>query len=180
MMRLAQSKLAQSKLAAILVGAVGIFAIAPLAEVQAEIKPQITPTIERSCPQKIESLADALAKEIPGYLNRTYSRLKFKTQVQSVGLPELQPLSLSAGSLSSKPPEANTDPQQIFLSVRDRNAGSTQSVDRAYWLFMTNTKRGWRLAMVFTRIEQAPPEDVSDGAIATSVRAWLRDRCPQP
>lgn len=174
-------RLAQSKLVVILVVGVGVFAIAPLAKLQAETKPQITPTIERSCPQKIESLADALAKEIPGYLNRTYSRLKFKTQVHSVSLPDLNPLPLAAGSIASaKVSEANSDPQQIFLSVRDRQAGSTETIDRAYWLFMTNTKRGWRLAMVFTRIEQAPPEDVSDGAIATSVRAWLRDRCTHP
>lgn len=144
------------------------------------LQAQTSPVIQRPvCPTEIKSLADALAKDLPSYLNRTYTRLKFKTQVQSVGLPELEPLPLAAGSLlNGNPPDPNSDPKQVFLAVRERQAGSTDLTDRAYWLFFSQTKRGWRLAMAFTRIEQAPPQDVSDGVIAISVHRWLIDRCP--
>ncbi|AFY71631.1 hypothetical protein Pse7367_3394 [Thalassoporum mexicanum PCC 7367] len=140
-----------------------------------------------SCPPNTQALSDQLTQDLYGYLTRTYTRLGFKTQVQLVGNPELTPLPLAAGSrdgvnqieLTRSPEQiaVETGVEQIFITLTTRQAGKTDTTEQAYWLFMTETSKGWRLAMAYTRIGNAPPHDVSDGAIADAVRTWLRDRC---
>ncbi len=139
---------------------------------------------KRVCPATFPELSTAIAKDLQGYLTRTYTRLGFKSQVVAVGLPEIEPLPTvesdrpSASSKSANDPAATeADPKQMFISLLERPAGKLETTKKAYWLFLTNTRRGWSLAMVFTRIGNAPPQDVSDGAIANAVRTWLRDYC---
>ena len=141
---------------------------------------------KRICPSNFTDLSKAIAKDLQGYLTRTYTRLGFKSQVVAVGAPEVEPLSLAAGNrtiVTNSAPDINKaiapsdDPQQLFISLLERPAGKLDTTKKAYWLFLTNTRRGWRLAMAFTRIGNSPPQDVSDGAIADAVRTWLRDYC---
>jgi hypothetical protein len=143
---------------------------------------------KRVCPSNFPDLSQAIAKDLQGYLTRTYTRLGFKSQVVAVGYPEVEPLPLAAGDLAiitNSVPDANKaiapadDPKQLFISLLERPAGKLDTTKKAYWLFLTNTRRGWRLAMAFTRIGNSPPQDVSDGAIAAAVRTWLRDYCDQ-
>lgn len=126
---------------------------------------------KRICPADFPSLSKALAKDLPDYLNRTYSRLRIKREVMTISQPELEPLPLA--------PDQNRDrlPQQIFLSVLERQTGKVETSQRAYWLFVVPTSKGWRLDMAFMRIGQAPPVDVSDAAIADAANKWLRDYC---
>ncbi len=132
----------------------------------------------RICPLEFKDLSVAIAKDLPSYLTRTYARLKFKSQVVAVSIPELEPLPLTAGAISTQQPvNPLTEPRQMFVRLRERQAGRLDTTDKSYWLFISHTNRGWRLAMAFTRINNAPPQDVSDGAIASAVRTWLRDHC---
>lgn len=126
---------------------------------------------QRVCPADFPSLSNALAKDLPDYLNRTYSRLRIKREVMTISQPELEPLAIA--------PDQSRDrlPQQIFLSVLERETGRSQTSQRAYWLFVVPTSNGWRLAIAFMRIGQAPPVDVSDAAIADATNKWLRDYC---
>jgi hypothetical protein len=134
--------------------------------------PAIAQPAPKNCPTELKPLSDAIAKDLPSYLTRTYTRLRFKRQIITVGQPELEPLTLA------KDRAANfNDPQQIFFSVLEREAGKTETSQRAYWLFVANTKLGWRLSMAFSRIGTAPPQDVSDGAIANAVSTWLKEHC---
>ena len=112
-----------------------------------------------------------MAKDLPDYLNRVYSRLRIKREVMTISQPELEPLPLS--------PDQARDrlPQQVFLSILERQTGKTETSQRAYWLFVVPTSNGWRLSMAFMRIGQAPPVDVSDAAIADATNKWLRDYC---
>jgi len=125
----------------------------------------------RVCPSDFPSLSNALAKDLRDYLNRTYMRLRIKREVMAVSQPELEPLPLA--------PDQSGDrlPKQIFLSMLERQTGKVATSQRAYWLFVVPTTNGWRLSMAFMRIGQAPPIDVSDGAIADAVSKWLRDYC---
>jgi hypothetical protein len=133
--------------------------------------------IERlGCPSDFNSLAHALALDLPDYLNRTYTRLGIKRLVTVASDPELQPLPVKKSDRTISNPDPS-DPQQLFISVLNREIGKTQGEKQAYWLFIANTKKGWRLAMAFTRIGNAPSQDVSDGIIAISTKTWLRDRC---
>ncbi|NUN66498.1 hypothetical protein HCU40_17470 [Pseudanabaena biceps] len=125
----------------------------------------------RTCPSTIPSLSQAIAKDLPDYLNRVYQRLRIKREIMAVSEPELEPLSLA--------PDQERDhlSAQIFLSVIERETGKVKTSQRAYWLLIVPTTKGWRLAMAFMRDGQAPTVDVSDGAIASAVNTWLRDYC---
>jgi hypothetical protein len=129
---------------------------------------------KRICPSNFTDLSTAISKDIQGYLTRTYTRLGFKSQVVMVGVPEVEPLPLVAGDPAIATAD---DPKQLFITLLERPAGKLDTTKKAYWLFLTNTRKGWRLAMAFTRINNSPPQDVSDGAIADAVRTWLRDYC---
>jgi hypothetical protein len=126
---------------------------------------------QRTCPADFQSLSNALAKDLPDYLNRAYSRLRIKREVVTISQPDLEPLPLA--------PDQARDriPQQIFLSMLERSTGKTETSQRAYWLFVVPTSNGWRLAIAFMRIGQTPPVDVSDAAIADATNKWLRDYC---
>jgi hypothetical protein len=134
--------------------------------------PAIAQPVKKVCPSEIKSLSDAIAKDLPSYLTRTYSRLRFKRQIIAVSQPELEPLPLA----KDRSPQAD-DPQQIFFSVLEKQAGQTETSQRAYWLFVSQTKLGWRLSMAFSRVGNAPPLDVTDGAIANAVSTWLKEHC---
>ncbi len=125
----------------------------------------------RTCPADFPSLSNALAKDLPDYLNRVYSRLRIKREVMTISQPELEPLPLA--------PDQARDriPQQVFLSILERQTGKNETSQRAYWLFVVPTANGWRLAIAFMRIGQAPPVDVSEAAIAEATNKWLRDYC---
>jgi hypothetical protein len=125
----------------------------------------------RTCPADLTSLSKALAKDLPDYLNRAYSRLRIKREVMTISEPELEPLPLAPDQLRDRLP------QQIFLAVLERETGKVQTSQRAYWLFVVPTSNGWRLAMAFMRIGQSPPVDVSEAAIADATNKWLRDYC---
>lgn len=125
----------------------------------------------RTCPADFPSLSKALAKDLPDYLNRVYSRLRIKREVMTISQPDLEPLSLAPDQASDRLP------QQIFLSMVERSTGKNETSQRAYWLFVVPTSNGWRLAIAFMRVGQAPPVDVSDAAIADATNKWLRDYC---
>lgn len=126
---------------------------------------------QRQCPPDFPSLSQALAKGLPDYLNRSYQRLRLRREVIAISQPELEPLPIA--------PDQPRDrlPQQVFLSVVEKETGKITQSQRAYWLFLVPTSRGWRFAMAFMRTGQAPPVDVSDAAIAEATNKWLRDYC---
>lgn len=126
---------------------------------------------QRTCPADFPSLSKALAKDLPDYLNRAYSRLRINREVMTISQPELEPLPLALDQARDRLP------QQIFLSVLERQTGKVETSQRAYWLFLVQTRNGWRLSMAFMRIGQAPPVDVSEAAIADASNKWLRDFC---
>jgi len=147
-----------------------VIAIAVLANLSSDANAE-TYINNRVCPADFPSLSKALAKDLPDYLNRAYIRLRIKREVMTISQPELEPLPLA--------PDQPRDrlPQQIFLSMLERQTGRSETSQRAYWLFVVPTSNGWRLAMAFMRIGQAPPTDVSDAAIADATNKWLRDYC---
>jgi len=123
------------------------------------------------CPSDFRNFGSILVKDLPSYLTRVYSRARVSLQVIGVGQPEFEPLALA---VDQNPRHA---PEQLFITVSERYSGEANNQQRAYWLFFVSTPKGWRLAMAFTRVGQAPPYDVSYGAISTATKEWLRDHC---
>ncbi|MFN3926121.1 MAG: hypothetical protein ACK4QL_02105 [Pseudanabaenaceae cyanobacterium] len=129
-----------------------------------------------ACPTELANLAPALLADLPSYLNRTYVRIGIRDRfVVGVTRPEFEPLPVRT-ELPNQP-----QPQQLFFSVLEKRRGSQPTTSRAYWLLLTPTKhQKWELALAFARTGNAPPTDVSDGAIALAVNTWLRDKCFNP
>ncbi len=125
------------------------------------------------CPTDFRSLGSKLVKDLPAYLTRVYSRARVGLQVMGAGQPEFEPLALAPDQ------DPRHAPEQLFVTVSERYSGDANNQQRAYWLFFVSTPKGWRLAMAFTRVGQAPPYDVSYGAISTATKEWLRDHCDQ-
>ncbi len=122
----------------------------------------------RACPPDFTDLTSALSQNLASYLNRSYSKYGIKTHAQVVSFPDLNPLPIR---------EPDPTVKQLFLSISHRRSGQLNLDQQTYWLFMVETPKKWKLAMAFTRIGNAPPIDVSEGAVADAVRQWLRDRC---
>ncbi len=138
----------------------------------------------RKCPATFPELAEALTKDLPDYLNRTYSRLGIKQQVTVASFPNINPLPISTINKTSDSANFSPNlpaPRQLFVSILSRKIGQTKTQTQSYWLFISEikseTRKTWRLAIAFTRIGNSPLQDVSDGAIATATNTWLRDRC---
>lgn len=129
-----------------------------------------------ACPTDLPTLTQALITDLPSYLNRIYVRIGITNRfVLAVSQPEFDPLPVKA-EFPTQP-----HPQQVFFSVIEKQRGNHPTTTRAYWLMLTPTKnQRWELALAFSRIGNAPPTDVSDGAIALAVNTWLRDKCFNP
>ncbi|PLS68438.1 MAG: hypothetical protein CV045_07845 [Cyanobacteria bacterium M5B4] len=125
----------------------------------------------QACPQSFTELSTNLSKDLHHYLNRSYSKYGIKTQAQVVSFPDRAPL-----------PIKETDPavKQLFLTIAHRRSEQLTTENQTYWLFLVETAKGWKLSMAFTRVGDAPPIDVSDGAVADAMRSWLKDKCPSP
>jgi hypothetical protein len=123
------------------------------------------------CPDSFQDLATLLSQDLPDYLNRTYTRLGIQEKATFANFPEINPLPLASGNKNLPAPN------QLFISILTGRIGQPKTQTQPYWLFISKTNKGWRLAMAFTKIGTSPPTDISDGAIADATSTWLRDRC---
>lgn len=141
-----------------------------------------------SCPTEIAALADRLIPDLPSYANRISQRARRKSRsvdpaayVLLAGRPELSPLPIEAYSQGVSEPDPAL--QQLFLTTLERQYFTRYIVDlqHYHWIFLVRTQNGWRLAMMFSRIGNAPdkppapPRETSDGVIAEAIEEWLRD-----
>jgi hypothetical protein len=126
-----------------------------------------------TCPDSFQDLATSLSQDLPNYLNRTYTRLGIQEKATFANFPEINPLPLAASNGDKTLPV----PHQLFISILTGRIGQPKTQTQPYWLLISKTNKGWRLAMAFTKIGTSPPTDISDGAIADATRTWLRDRC---
>ncbi|MDV2992920.1 MAG: hypothetical protein N4J56_002574 [Chroococcidiopsis sp. SAG 2025] len=155
-------------------------------------KPAPTTPDSRCSTQDIKTLTDRLLRDLPGYANRTSQRARrlsrstdLYTYVLIAGNPEFEPLTTDPGVYQPKSPQADgEDVQQVFFTTLERQYLKDRAIELQgfHWAFFTETKDGWRLASMFTRIGDragkrppTPPEETSDGIIAQAIETWLRD-----
>lgn len=145
----------------------------------------------RVCPAEVEPLIALMLRDLPGYANRVIVRSRPRSTVSSpldsiitAGRPEFAPLPLAGVGSTIPSPQADADLRQVFITTLERQnvAGSAIDLQQFHWLFLTPTKSGWRLALMFTRtgtlpIGQpiTPPRESSQGIVGQAVRTWLRD-----
>ncbi|MBD2020836.1 hypothetical protein H6F43_11660 [Leptolyngbya sp. FACHB-36] len=141
------------------------------------------------CPSTLEPLIQGLLQDLPGYINRVYSRTgrRFasasRTYAISAGRPELDPLLIGS---SEYPTPNDATLRQVFFTVLERQYNNQRitELQQFHWLFLTQTSDGWQVALMRSRIgtypigEQqplTPPRDSSQSVTAQAVRSWLRD-----
>ena len=140
-----------------------------------------------SCPDDLKALTPLLLQDLPAYGNRVIQRTQDINQ--SAGIEnylitaseaELEPLGLPRLQYD---PIDDRDPEQVFFTVLERQYINNKIVDieTYHWLFLTQTDRGWRTVMLFSRFGNssqkppAPPRETTNGIIGQSVQLWLRD-----
>ncbi|MGK7877527.1 MAG: hypothetical protein AB4426_30765 [Xenococcaceae cyanobacterium] len=140
------------------------------------------------CPADVETLTSLLLQDIPSYANRVIQRARRLNRSVDIfgyvivaGKPEFEPLNLSQSQYTSVFQES---PEQIFFTTLERQYFNDKVIETEnyHWLFLTQTKSGWRMAMVFSRLGStskgrppSPPRESSNGVIGQAIRLWLRD-----
>jgi nucleoid DNA-binding protein len=153
-----------------------------------------TSQIPASCSQQtIEVLTTQLLRDLPSYANRTSQRARrlarkgdtFSYMVLA-GRPEFTPLPLSPVPNSSDiPKKTSEEVVQVFFTTLERQytAGKMVELQQFHRLFVTKSKNGWQMVMMFSQTGSypvdkrppTPPRDSSNSNIAQGINAWLRD-----
>lgn len=158
-----------------------------------------------TCPTEVEPLTALLLRDIPNYTNRvlqrtvaalpnneTDGRAPYRpSYVLIAGNPELEPLDLNDYTYTTSP-DAGGPLTQIFFTTLSRQYSGLRDkqVQEYHWLFLTQADDGWRLALMFSAIDDVgsvrfstgearpsplPPRENSRGSVGQAVQLWLRD-----
>ncbi|MEL6468201.1 MAG: hypothetical protein AAFQ74_00605 [Cyanobacteria bacterium J06623_4] len=189
-----------------------IAALADGDRTEAPMTPPLTPQpyaplrTNISCPTEPEALTELLVRDIPNYTNRVLQRTvavlpwtEADQQRQAEGLLVREPYRpayvLVAGNVDLTPldladyafttsPEAGGPLTQVFFTTLSRQYSGLQvnEVQEYHWLFLVQTPAGWRLAFMFSAIDDVqdtrgmlPPRESSRGSVGQAVQIWLRD-----
>ncbi|MEH2165943.1 MAG: hypothetical protein V7K41_04540 [Nostoc sp.] len=142
--------------------------------------------------QNLETFTIQLLEDLPSYTNRASQRarrLRRSSDVYSymlvAGRPEFTPLPLNLEEYSTDAPKSSASGvEQVFFTTLEREYIGKKAVElqEFHWLFLTKTKIGWQLVMMFSQTGSysaqqplSPPRDSSKGTVAQGVKTWLRD-----
>ncbi len=129
-----------------------------------------------------------MVRDLPNYANRLIQRRrKLKDPVYSsilvVSQPELKPIEIVSREYPPLFPQSA--PQQVFITILERQYTGVRSTDlqQFHWLFMVQTKMGWRLANMYSRTSTTPsagtpvtpPIESSKTIVGEGIRLWLND-----
>jgi hypothetical protein len=166
-----------------------------LTDIPPKFSPQLkTPTVAISggkpvtCPVKLSSLAELLVRDLPSYGNRIVQQRrkrsdKIYSSIVTASAPELQPLPIVSREYPSQFPQAA--PTQVFISTLENQYTGSRSgqIQQFHWLFLAQTRQGWRLANIYTRTGGfplannpiSPPIESSRTIVGEAIRIWLND-----
>jgi hypothetical protein len=150
------------------------FSVPPIA-----IQPRI------SCPTQIEPLANLLVRDLPSYANRAALKNRNRSDVPEMSqvIIASQP-TLESLELPGNPQKPDPNLHQLFITTLERQTFQKKSSEfqQYHWLFLVQTRQGWKLSQSFTRISAYPltqkvtaPRESSQGPIAQGIKTWLRD-----
>ena len=141
-----------------------------------------------TCPVKVESLANLLVRDLPSYANRLIQQRRKRTDrvyssLITASVPELQPIAI--GSREYPPNFPQAAPTQVFITTLETQYTDTRSsqLQQFHWLFLAQTKAGWRLANIYTRTGGfplknnpiSPPVASSKTIVGEAIGIWLND-----
>jgi hypothetical protein len=98
-------------------------------------------------------------------------------------MPDLKPIETISREYPPQFPQAA--PNQVFIGTLERQYTGLQSaqLQQFHWLFLAQTRMGWRLANIYTRTSSfpsantsiSPPIESSKTVVGEAVRIWLND-----
>jgi hypothetical protein len=165
--------------------AIVLFLIVPSQTVRSETN-QLSKD-DFSCPQDLQQLTSLLLKDLPDYSNRVIQRTQrinreagIRNFIITASPAEFEPLDLPQIQYN---PLSNQQPKQVFFTVLERQYNQNQitNIQTYHWLFLTETKNGWQVVMMFSRFGNsqgstpAPPQETTNGIIGQGVQLWLKD-----
>ena len=146
-----------------------------------------------ACPADLKTLIALMLPDLPGYANRVSQRsrsvvspsqrqqVNLSSYVIVAGKPEFEDIALKNNQYT---PFAPDSAKQVFFTTLERQYSRDRFTDLQsfYWLFLTPTESGWRLALLYSQLASLhsgdpplPPQEASNGVIGQAVRLWLRD-----
>ncbi|MBF2057917.1 MAG: hypothetical protein IGQ45_12050 [Cyanobacterium sp. T60_A2020_053] len=145
------------------------------------------------CPSDINTLGNALVKDLPDYTNRILQKNSradsLPVYVITASLPEFEPLPLTQTQYRS---QKTSEIRQIFFTTLERHYSQNQTIYQTqnyYWLLLTPTPKGWEMVTLLTKLGHSqqdtlitPPFDNSNGVTGAGIKTWLRDQqfsCPK-
>lgn len=171
-----------------------------------EPRPYAPLRIPTNCPDDTATLTELMIRDLPSYINRVLQRTVAVlpwteadelrvAEGEFVRSPYRPSHVLIAGNLEQEPLDLNdyaftTDPEaggpleQVFFTTLSRQYSGLrfEQVQEYHWLFLTQTTAGWRLAFMFSQLDDVtdvrgplPPRENSLGTVGQAVRIWLRD-----
>ncbi len=157
------------------------------------------------CPTTAEALTELLIRDIPNYTNRVLQRTvaaipTSEPNVQELGSllrrepyrpsyvliagrPELEPVDLNEYAFTTEPESGGPLTQLFFTTLSRQYSGlNVNEVQEYHWLFLSQAYDGWRLAFMFSAVDDVetvrsptPPRENSEGSVGQAVQLWLRD-----
>ena len=142
----------------------------------------------QTCPVKLDSLSNLLVRDLPGYTNRLIQQRRNRTDklyssIVTASMPELKPIETISHEYPARFPQSA--PTQIFISTLERQYTGLQSsqLQQFHWLFLAQTRQGWRLVNIYSRTSSfptanttiSPPTESSKTVVGEAIRIWLND-----
>lgn len=158
------------------------------------------------CPAAPEDLTAFMIRDLPNYTNRVLQRTVAvlpwteedeererdgvfvrqpyrPSHVLVAGQANLTPLDLNDYTYTTDA-EAGGSLTQVFFTTLSRQYAGLQfsEVQEYHWLFLTQATDGWRLAFMFSSVDDAnttrgalPPYESSRSSVGQATQLWLRD-----
>jgi hypothetical protein len=157
-----------------------------ISPVHQQIIPLVAST--HTCPAKLDSLTNLLVRDLPSYGNRLIQQRRNRTDklyssILTASVPDLQPIETMSREYPPQFPQAA--PTQVFISTLERQYTDLQSaqLQQFHWIFLAQTRMGWRLANIYTRTSSfpsantsiSPPIESSKTVVGEAIRIWLND-----
>ena len=150
-----------------------------------------------TCPDDVETLTALLIRDLPGYTNRVLQRTVAAlpgnetdgreayrpSYVLVAGRAEFEPIDLESYAFTTEPDAGGPLSQVFFTTLSRQYAGlRDRQLEEYHWLFLTQSEDGWRLAFMFSAIDDdlkvgaaLPHRENSEGSVGKAVQLWLRD-----
>lgn len=145
-------------------------------------------SVPNTCPVKSDELSNLLVRDLPSYANRLIQQRRKRndtlySSIVTASRPELKPIEVVSREYSTQFPQAA--PTQVFITTLENQytGNRVAQIQQFHWLFIAQTRLGWRLVNIYTRTGGfpiattliSPPIQSSKTIVGEAIAIWLND-----